>query len=86
MIVAGAVALEPLRTIRPPLCHFVTVAIAARLIGTAPTWRFVPVAVALSLVAGLVCHRWVEKPLIAACRAIPGLFAAKGLRSVTARS
>jgi exopolysaccharide production protein ExoZ len=100
MIVAGAVALEPLRTIRPPrallrlgdasfaiyLCHFVTVAIAARLIGVAPTWRFVPIAVALSLVTGLVGHRWVEKPLIAACRAIPGLFAAKGLRSVTARS
>ena len=100
MIVAGAVALEPQRSIRPPwsllrlgdasyaiyLCHFVTVAVAARLVGVAPTWRFVPVAVALSLITGLVFHRWVEKPLIAACRAIPGLIAPKGLGGVTARS
>jgi len=99
MIVAGAVALEPLRALRPPavvlrlgdasyaiyLCHFITVAIAARLIGVAPIWLFVPGAVALSLAAGLIAHRWVEQPLIAACRVIPSLFAPKALKSAAAK-
>jgi exopolysaccharide production protein ExoZ len=98
MIVAGAVALEPGHKLRPPtvllrlgdasyaiyLCHFITVALAARLIGLTPVWLFVPGAVALSLAAGLIAHRWIEQPLIAACRAIPGLLAPKPLKSAAA--
>jgi exopolysaccharide production protein ExoZ len=100
MIVAGAVALEPVQAIRPPaallrlgdasyaiyLCHFIAVASAARLIGGAPTWQFVPAAVALSLAAGLVCHRWIEKPLIAACRAAPRMARLRGSGLFTHRS
>jgi exopolysaccharide production protein ExoZ len=100
MIVAGAVALEPVRAIRPPaallrlgdasyaiyLCHFIAVALAARLIGLAPWWRFVPAAVALSLAAGLICHRWIEKPLIAACRAAPRMARRRGSGLFTHRS
>jgi peptidoglycan/LPS O-acetylase OafA/YrhL len=99
MMVAGAVALEPVRALRPPsallrlgdasyaiyLCHFITVALAARLIGVAPVWRFVPVAVVLSLATGLMCHRFIERPLIAASRALPGLLAPKALRSAAAK-
>ena len=100
MIVAGAVALEPVRAIRPPrallglgdasyaiyLCHFITVAVAARLVGGAPVWLFVSAAVALSLTAGLIVHRWIERPLIAACRAAPHFLASRALRNAAARS
>ena len=100
MIVAGAVALEPLRAIRPPaallrlgdasyaiyLCHFVAVALAARWVGVAPTWRFVPTAVALSLVAGLVFHRWIERPLIAAARRVPDLLQGRSLGNAALKS
>jgi exopolysaccharide production protein ExoZ len=100
MIVAGAVALEPVLAVRPPaallrlgdasyaiyLCHFITVAVAARLVGVAPVWLFVPAAVALSLVAGLIVHRWIEKPLIAACRAAPRLLASLALGDAAAGS
>jgi exopolysaccharide production protein ExoZ len=100
MIVAGAVALEPVRALRPPrallrlgdasyaiyLCHFTAVAAVARLIGVAPAWRFVPAAIVASLAAGLVCHRWIERPLIAACRALPGLLAPKPLTDIAAKS
>jgi exopolysaccharide production protein ExoZ len=99
-IVAGAVALEPLRAIRPPaallrlgdasyaiyLCHFVAVALAARWVGVAPTWRFVPTAVALSLVAGLVFHRWIERPLIAAARRVPDLLQGRSLGNAALKS
>jgi exopolysaccharide production protein ExoZ len=98
MIVAGAVALEPVSAIRPPrallrlgdasyaiyLCHFVAVALTANLISVAPTWRFVPVAVVVSLAAGLVFHRWVERPLIGAARRIPALFASRPLNGAAA--
>jgi exopolysaccharide production protein ExoZ len=97
LIVAGAVALEPLKRLRPPaalrrlgdasyaiyLCHFIAVALVARLLGAQPSWRFVPAAIAVSLAAGLVTHRWIETPLIAACRAAPRLLATL-LHSVTA--
>jgi exopolysaccharide production protein ExoZ len=100
MIVAGAVALEPVRTLPPPavllrlgdasyaiyLCHFITVALAAHFIGIAPLWLFVPGAVALSLAAGLIAHRWIERPLIAVCRAVPGLLAPKSLGRAAAKS
>ena len=93
MIVAGAVALEPVARLAPPrplfwlgdasyaiyLCHFIAVALVARLAGVSPSWRFVPAAVAASLAAGLVFHRFVERPLIAAARSVPGLLGAKNL-------
>jgi exopolysaccharide production protein ExoZ len=88
-IVAGALAAEPVFARWTPrallalgdasyaiyLCHFVTVALAAWALGSAPAWRFVAAAVALSLLAGLVFHRLVERPLIAVARALPGLAA-----------
>ena len=100
MIVAGAVALEPVRRWRPPaallrlgdasyavyLCHFITVAAAARVVGVAPAWSFVPVAITLSLAAGLIVHRWVERPLIAACRAVPRRLAPRAPRDAAAGS
>jgi exopolysaccharide production protein ExoZ len=89
MIVAGALALEPLVARRAPrlllqlgdasyavyLCHFVTVALAAATLGAGRPWLFVPAAVALSLGAGLAFHAWIERPLIRAARALPGVFA-----------
>ncbi len=88
MIVAGALALEPLAARFAPralvalgnasyaiyLCHFVTVDLTARAIGTQPRWVFVPTAVAVSIAAGLLFHRLIERPLIAAARRLPGLF------------
>ena len=99
MIVAGAVALEPLRAFRPPaallrlgdasyaiyLCHFVMVALVARLVGVTQAWLFVPAAVAVSLAAGLAFHRWIERPLIAVFRAIPDSIAPKAPGGVVAR-
>jgi exopolysaccharide production protein ExoZ len=96
MIVAGAVSLEAVRAPRALvrlgdasyaiyLCHFVAVALVAGVIGVSPTWRFVPAAVALSLAVGLMFHRWIEKPLIAVCRAVPGLLAPKTLGNAAAR-
>jgi exopolysaccharide production protein ExoZ len=93
MIVAGALALEPVRALAPPkpllrlgdasyaiyLCHFVAVAAAARLVGVA-VWPFVPLAIALSLAAGMVFHHAIERPLIAGARALPGLFTSRAAR------
>ena len=95
LIVAGAVALEPKRPLQPPpallrlgdasyaiyLCHFIAVAVVAGLIGPAPAWRFVPVAIVVSLAVGLVFHRWIERPLIAACRTAPGVLSGLSLRN-----
>ena len=89
MIVAGAVALEPLRAIRPPaallrlgdasyaiyLCHFVAVDLVARAMGVLNPWVFVPTAIAASIAAGMAFHRWIERPLIAGARRLPGLLA-----------
>jgi exopolysaccharide production protein ExoZ len=86
MIVAGAVAAE--RILAAPqwltrlgdasyaiyLCHLPTVALVAHLLGVRPLWTFVPAALTASTVAGLVFHRWIETPLIAACRALPARF------------
>ena len=88
MIVAGALALEPLAARQAPraltalgnasyaiyLCHFVTVDLTARAMGVLNPWVFVPVAVAVSIGAGLAFHRLIERPLIAAVRRLPGLF------------
>jgi exopolysaccharide production protein ExoZ len=83
MIVTGAVAAE--RAFAAPrwltrlgdasyaiyLCHLPAVALTAHLLGARPLWLFVPEALAVSTGAGLAFHRWVETPLIAACRALP---------------
>jgi exopolysaccharide production protein ExoZ len=87
LIVAGALALEPLAAAAPRalaalgnasyaiyLCHFVAVDLTARALGVQAPWLFVPAAFAVSIGAGLAFHRLVERPLIAATRALPGLF------------
>jgi exopolysaccharide production protein ExoZ len=90
MIVAGALAAEPIRALTPPgalvrlgdasyaiyLCHMPAVALVFAALGTAPVWVFAPAAILASLVAGLAAHRFVERPLIAACRAIPARWSA----------
>jgi exopolysaccharide production protein ExoZ len=84
-IVAGALAIEPVRAWAPPralvrlgdasyaiyLCHGPVVALVAAAGGVG--WVFVPAAITASLIAGFAFHRWVETPLIAAARALPGL-------------
>jgi exopolysaccharide production protein ExoZ len=86
MIVAGALSLENLPRLAPPgplialgnasyaiyLCHLPAVALVAHLIGVRPTLVFVPVALAASIAAGLAFHHGLERPLIRACRALPG--------------
>ena len=87
MIVAGALALEPLFARYAPrtlvalgdasyaiyLCHFVAVDLVARTMGVLNPWVFVPTAIAASIVAGLAFRRWIERPLIAGARRLPGL-------------
>lgn len=89
MIVAGALALEPLLARRAArffgqlgdasyaiyLCHFVAVDLTARATGVLDPWLFVPTAIAVSIAAGLAFHRLVERPLIAGARRLPGLLA-----------
>jgi exopolysaccharide production protein ExoZ len=93
MIVAAALAIEPVKALTPPrtlirlgdasyaiyLCHLPTVALVAAAIGWPHVWLFVPAAIAASIIAGLAFHRFVERPLIAACRALPDRLT--GLRS-----
>lgn len=90
MIVAGALGLENARRIRPPralvalgdasyavyLVHMVAVAAVAHTLGVQPIAFFVFIAVAAAVAAGLAFHRWVERPLIATFRALPGRLAA----------
>jgi exopolysaccharide production protein ExoZ len=99
MIVAGALAVENLPGFTPPrallalgdasyaiyLCHFITVALVADWIGVWPIWRFVPIAVAVSLGAGLAFHHWIERPLIAAARAAPRLAPGSGRQNAPVR-
>lgn len=89
MIVAGALALEPLFARHAPralvalgnasyaiyLCHFVAVDLIARAMGVLNPWVFVPTAIAVSIAAGLAFHRWIERPLIAGARRLPALLA-----------
>jgi exopolysaccharide production protein ExoZ len=86
MMVAGAVAVE--QAFAAPrwltrlgdasyaiyLCHLPAVALTAHLLGVRQPWTFVPAALAVSVAAGLAFHRWIETPLIAACRALPARF------------
>ena len=92
MIVAGVLALEPLIVRRLPralvalgdasyaiyLCHYLTVDLTARAIGVQRAWLFVPVAVAVSIAAGLAFHKLIERPLIAGARRLPALLALVG--------
>jgi len=85
MLVAGAVAVEDgwrLQVPRPLvrlgdasyaiyLCHLPATAFVAHALGLRPAIAFVPAALAASLAAGLAFHFAVEKPLIAAFRALP---------------
>ena len=85
LIVAGAVAMEQGRAIRAPallerlgdasyaiyLCHMPATALVAHTLGTRPEGVFVPAAALASIAAGFGFHFAVEKPLIAACRALP---------------
>jgi exopolysaccharide production protein ExoZ len=89
MIVAGALALEPLIARRAPrplialgnasyaiyLCHFVTVDLTAHAMGVLNPWVFVPTAALISITAGLAFHRLIERPLIAGVRRLPALLA-----------
>ena len=90
MIVAGALAIEPVRALAPPpvlvrlgdasyaiyLCHLPAVGLALAALGAVPVWVFAPAAVLASVIAGLAFHHAIERPLIAACRSIPGRLAA----------
>jgi exopolysaccharide production protein ExoZ len=89
MIVAGALAIEPVRALAPPralvrlgdasyalyLCHLPVITLLAAAIGAKPAWLFTPLAIAAAVVAGLAFHRWVETPLIAGARALPARLA-----------
>jgi len=46
------------------LIHLPASAIVAHTLGVANAWLFIPAAIAVSVAAGLACHRWVEVPLI----------------------
>jgi len=89
LIVAGAVAMERGWNLRTPallerlgdasyavyLCHMPATALVAHTLGTRPEAVFVPAAVLVSIGAGFGFHFGVEKPLIAAFRALPHRFA-----------
>ncbi len=90
MLVAGAVAMEQGWRPKVPavfvrlgdasyaiyLCHMPVTAIVAHTLGPHSAAFFVCVAVLASTTAGLIFHLFVEKPLIAVCRAVPGRLAA----------
>jgi exopolysaccharide production protein ExoZ len=92
MIVAGVLALEPLIARHAPralvalgnasyaiyLCHYLTVDLTAQALGVQRAWLFVPVAIAVSIAAGLAFHKLIERPLIAGARRLPALLALVG--------
>jgi exopolysaccharide production protein ExoZ len=92
MIVAGALAIEPVKALTPPraliqlgdasyaiyLCHLPVVALVAAAVGWPHVWIFIPAAIAASTIAGLTFHRFVERPLIVACRTLPERLAVRG--------
>ena len=47
------------------LCHWVVIALIARMVPTTQPWLFVPVAVGGAVAVGLLCRQVVEKPLLA---------------------
>lgn len=96
MIVAGALALEPWLTLPKwlialgdasyaiYLCHLLTVALVAHVIGVHPAWRFVPAATLVSLAAGFAFHHALERPLIRFGRGLPKLLGAAARRPARA--
>lgn len=85
MIVAGAISLEEAGHFKVPaalvrlgdasyaiyLCHMPVTALVGHALGVRPVGLFVVVAVIASTAVGIAFHLMVEKPLIAACRALP---------------
>ncbi len=79
LIVAGAVSVEAAggvfqsRTLRVLgdasyslyLCHWLVIALIARVVPTTNPWLFVPVAIGGALAVGLACRQFLEKPLLA---------------------
>ena len=51
------------------LCHWPIIAVTAKLVGAAHPWLFVPLTIAISLAAGLLVRRALEKPMIGLLRA-----------------
>jgi exopolysaccharide production protein ExoZ len=82
LIVAGALSLEARgAVIRSPalktlgdasyaiyLVHLPATALVAHTLGYDRPWLFIPVAMAASIAAGLICRAWVEKSLLALLR------------------
>jgi exopolysaccharide production protein ExoZ len=82
LIVAGALSLEArvgvirsgaLETLGDAsyaiyLVHLPATALIAHTLGYGRPWLFIPAAMAASIAAGLICHVWVEKPLLALLR------------------
>ena len=52
------------------LVHLPAQALIAHTLGAANGWLFFPVALIASIAAGLACHAWIEKPLIAWARGL----------------
>jgi exopolysaccharide production protein ExoZ len=50
------------------LIHLPVQAVVAHTLGVTNDWLFIPAALAASIAAGLVCHAFVERPLIIAAR------------------
>jgi len=79
LIVAGAVSVEAaggvfqsraLRVLGDAsyslyLCHWVTIALIARVVPTTNPWLFLPVAIGGAVAVGLTCRQLLEKPLLA---------------------
>lgn len=57
------------------LVHLPAQALVAHTLGTTNEWLFVPTALAVSIAAGVACHRWLETPLIAWVRGRQGAMA-----------
>jgi exopolysaccharide production protein ExoZ len=71
----------PARFVRPALVlgdasysiylfHLPATAVIAHTLGYANPWVFLPVSMAVSILAGLAAHAWIEKPLIGAVRGL----------------
>lgn len=96
LIVAGALAIEgnggapdwpPMAALGDAsyalyLVHEPAQALVAHLLGWSQPWLFRPVAIVAAMVAGLACHRWVERPMTvwlrSASRLMPALVRADG--------
>jgi len=57
------------------LIHLPATALVAHSLGVSNGWLFFPAAFATSIGAGLACHIWVERPLIAFLRRAPAALA-----------